>query len=84
MHNYRKPLRPIPDPGPKKFWTWIPPKKFLSSKSRFFFKYAKKRKDMWKKKIEEGPFFRFSFYRMIYIFLKSLSQELSNETFLFV
>jgi hypothetical protein len=27
---------------------------------------------MWKKKIEEGPFFRFKFYRMIYIFLKKL------------
>ncbi len=41
-------------------------------------------KRIYLKKIEEGPFFRISFYKMIYIFLKSLSQEISNETFPFV
>ena len=34
------------------------------------------------KKVEEGPFFRISFYKMIYMFLKSLSKELSKKTFL--
>ena len=29
-------------------------------------------KDTWKKKIEEGPFLKISFYKMIYIFLKKL------------
>ena len=32
------------------------------------------------KKIEEDPFFGISFFKLIYIFLKSLSQELSDET----
>ena len=33
------------------------------------------------KKIDEGRFFRISFYKLIYIFLKNLSQELSKKYF---
>ena len=35
-----------------------------------------------RKKVEEGPFLRLGFYyKMIYVFLKSLSQVFSIETF---
>ena len=51
----------------------------LKEKNKKSFSYNfTKIKDMWKKKIEEGPFFRIIFYKLIYIFLKSLFQEPSN------
>ena len=53
LRRYRKPLRPVPSPGPKLFGTWT--KKFLSSQRRFYF-HAKKRN------FKAGPRCKWQFY----------------------